>query len=194
MLQKLLGLPINASERGADMDRPILYVNSGTILRDNSELERLIAALRPLRCRLLVSSGQNSALHVTEPDLICRPFFPAIETTRLADVVICTGGVGVCYANLAAGVPSLVLPLQPEQATNGIHLQRAGAGRVLGANQLFLGDSRVYEQAFTDGAISAAVADLLDGAVDRARLQSISRRLEDWDTRSEFLRHAEPYL
>jgi UDP-N-acetylglucosamine:LPS N-acetylglucosamine transferase len=101
-------------------------------------------------------------LNATSNTIWARSFLPPSHATRIADLVVCTGGVGTCYTNLSFGVPSLVVPMQPEQASNGIALERHGAGRVLTKNLIFVGSSSQYEQAFNPDLFAALLAEMKD--------------------------------
>jgi len=65
-----------------------------------------------------------------------------------AALTLCHGGQLTVFEALAGRSPVLVLPLQPEQAHNGLCLARLGCGRSLLPPRPFLGDSRTYVDAF----------------------------------------------
>jgi UDP:flavonoid glycosyltransferase YjiC (YdhE family) len=169
-----------------DDSRPTIYVNSGTLNSGRSATDEIVEACLRAGARVLVSSGAGGATGVSD-HLYCQPLLPPHAATGLADVVVCTGGAGACYANLRQGVPSLVVPTQPEQVTNGLHLAAAGCGRVLIKNQVFLGHSVVYEKAFDRRRFEDELREMLEGRSWLNPLKAMRQRLEACDTRGRFL-------
>jgi UDP:flavonoid glycosyltransferase YjiC (YdhE family) len=165
---------------------PTIYVNSGTLTKDRWLTDQIIQACLRVGARVLVSSGAEGA-SVASDRLLCQPFLPPRTATELADAVVCTGGAGACYTHLRQGVPSLVVPTQPEQATNGLNLEAAGCGRVLIKNQVFLGHSVVYEKAFDRGRFEDELRGMVDERAVLGALKAMRQRLEACDTRGRFL-------
>ena len=53
------------------------------------------------------------------------------------------------FEALARRVPVLVIPSQPEQAHNGLCVERIGCGRRLTPSVAFRGDAKIFADAFT---------------------------------------------
>jgi len=171
-----------------------VYVSAGTLAIDAGALERLLDQVCRLGVRVVASTGQAGAGRTNER-LFCRPFLAPAKTTAAADLVVCTGGIGVCYQNLASRVPSLVVPMQPEQATNGIHLQRQGCGRVLLPEVVFTGHSHQYAEAINYELFSANLRDMLDRRASfAAPLQRIAQCLAACDALEAIARCASNLL
>ena len=157
-----------------------LHLNFGTLPCHEMRARVIQECLRS-GARLLITSGPRGTRE--DSDFVCcRPFFRPSSAARLADAVICTGGVGVCYANLVQALPSLVIPTQPEQATNGHNLERAGCGRMLWNSEVFLGDSNAYTSKRDYGLLDNLLPQLFAPRVCM-RLRTIQQRLTDCDTR-----------
>ncbi len=144
-----------------DDSKRTVYLNCGSLARNGRVRTRIMEACLRQCDRLLVSTGLNGGGDVKSDRVQIRPFLSPAGATAVADVVVCTGGVGACYTNLLHGVPSLVVPMQPEQETNGINLERAGCGRVLRANLVFLGDPRQYEESLDYGYLEETLHEML---------------------------------
>jgi UDP:flavonoid glycosyltransferase YjiC (YdhE family) len=146
----------------------------------------MVGSLLDTGARVLVNSGWNGRSE-TGLNLCVRPLFDPVAATVASNLVVCAGGVGACYMNMQQGVPSLVVPMQPEQATNGIHLSRAGCGRVLTTNLVFLDGLRQYERALDLGALRDAAKGMLAEQRTNTDMSRISQTLRCWDTRGRFL-------
>jgi len=64
-----------------------------------------------------------------------------------AALLICHGGQQTVFEALVRGVPVGVFPFHPEQAQNGLCLERLGAGARLVPPTVFWGSSDVYVRA-----------------------------------------------
>jgi UDP-N-acetylglucosamine:LPS N-acetylglucosamine transferase len=81
---------------------------------------------------------------------------------------------------LAHGVPTVVIPFQPEQAHNGVCLERLGCGRRLLPPTHFHGNSQVYLDslaALSDDDIAGVVESLMGCPTTRTSLSAARDRL-----------------
>lgn len=172
-----------------DSSRPIVYLNSGTLPAHGQLRGKILEQTLATGARVLLSTGAEGAAEDSER-VLARPLLRPTEAAGIADVVVCTGGVGACYANLLHGVPSLVLPTQPEQATNGINLQRAGCGRVLMTNVPFSGNYADYTKALDLGVFDSLLREAMDTRPECTGLPRISQTLRECRTRELVVRCA----
>jgi UDP:flavonoid glycosyltransferase YjiC (YdhE family) len=167
-----------------------VHVCAGSMAIHAGAVERLIATAEDMGVRVLASTGQNGFSH-TNGRSFCRPMLAPILAAGVADVAVCTGGIGVCYQNLACGTPSLVVPLQPEQATNGIHFQQQGCGRALAPEVVFVGHARQYADAINYEQFAAVLREMIE---QRARfaapLEKLRQRLQTCDALGDIARLA----
>ena len=169
-----------------DDARFTVYMNSGTLMKSEQTMSSIINECLARGFRLLMSSGNKGPSWSTDR-LFCRPFLSPSDVLHRADLVVCTGGVGACYMNLKFGVPSLVIPMQPEQATNGINLARSGCGEVYRHNVVFLGDADRYHHPF-DQKRFGDLLDLMRGKIGTyGGLHRIGRLLADLKTREKII-------
>jgi len=97
-----------------------------------------------------------------------------------ASLVVSHGGQMTVFEALASRVPVLVMPFQPEQAHNGICLERLGVGALLVAPALCRGGARAYAtalEAMTEGEIARRAETLLASPGLFARLEGTARTL-----------------
>jgi UDP:flavonoid glycosyltransferase YjiC (YdhE family) len=170
-----------------------VYVNTGTLGSKNGTAKWLKDHLLSKNIRVLVSSGINGSSETSE-QVFCRPFLAPAKATKLADLVICSGGVGSCYNNIFHGTPSLIWPRHPEQATNGLNLERIGCGRTLTRNVAFQGNTEEYEQSGDPHQAEEWIHDLLQNGHDRSRLESIQMLLQQCDTEEKICQFVEQLL
>ena len=159
----------------------IVHICAGSLAIHARVVEHLIAAVEKLGVRVLASTGQTGFSR-TSAECFSRPMLSPVKAANAADVAVCTGGIGVCYQNLASGVPSLVVPLQPEQATNGIHFQQQGCGRALVPEVVFIGHVRQYADAINYEQFAVVLREMIE---QRARfaapMEEMSRQLHACD-------------
>lgn len=91
-------------------------------------------------------------------------------------------------------VPSLVMPFQPEQAHNGVCLERVKCGRRLIPSRVFRGDSQVYIEAIekmSDEEIKIKIMSIIDNPEITARLVAFSVILGKFDGARRIADHLE---
>jgi len=158
-------------------DQPTIHLCAGSLAIHAEVMQRLLGAVERLGMRAHVSTGA-AGFSETSARRFCRPFLSPTKAAEKADVAVCTGGIGACYQNLASGVPSLVVPLQPEQATNGLHFQQQGCARTLAPEVVFVGQTRQYADAINYPQFAAALRDLLEQRASYAApLERLRRQL-----------------
>lgn len=171
---------------GSDESRFIVYLNSGTLMKNEQTMAAIINECLTRNLRLLVSSGDNGPSWTTDR-LYCRPFLSPSDVLNRSKLVVCTGGVGACYMNLRYGIPSLVIPMQPEQATNGINIFQNGCGEVYRHNVIFLGDADRYHHPFDRESFGALVDRMVSGPSRYENCGRMRDLLAGCATRERFL-------
>ena len=166
-----------------------VYLNSGTLMKNEQTMATIINECLIRDFRLLMSSGDNGPSWSTDR-LFCRPFLSPLDVLHRSNVVICTGGVGACYMNLRNSVPSLIIPMQPEQATNGINLALNGCGEVYRHNVIFLGDADRYHQPFDRDRFSSLLDKMVAHRDAYSNCNHLGKLLADCNTRELFLAQA----
>src|SRR5690349_14085429 len=112
-------------------DAPLVYVTMGTVFNDPQPLCVVVAALRDLDVRGLVTVGPKA-----DPAVVgAQPAHVRVEQyvsqTRVlphCDVVVSHGGSGTVLAALALGLPQVCLPQGADQFLNAAAISSAGVG------------------------------------------------------------------
>jgi MGT family glycosyltransferase len=114
-------------------ERPLIYVTMGSTVEAQSALVRIIAALRDAPYNVVVSTGSLSLPADLDlpPHIRVFPTVPGAPVVRRSAAVVHHGGHGTLMQALAAGVPSLIVPSNPDQILVAQQAQALGIGRSL---------------------------------------------------------------
>jgi UDP:flavonoid glycosyltransferase YjiC (YdhE family) len=160
--------------------RPIAIVSFGTCTVCVPSARRIVRVLVDLGYTVvLAAGGQRQFMDFLQPDrhLIIRNIAPLPRLLPNASLLVTHGGQLTVFEALQNRVPVVVMPFQPEQAHNGVCLERMGCGTRLVPAQPFQGDSQVYTKALermTDEDIRSKITQLtgnpdLPSRLDAAR-------------------------
>ncbi|MCO1580337.1 DUF1205 domain-containing protein [Crossiella sp. SN42] len=143
--------------------RPRICVTAGTVAGRFGGAEpldaRVVAALSEVDAELVVLAPAGELPR--RPNLRTAPRIAAHLLLPGCDLVIHSGGGGLAMTALHAGVPQLLLPLNPDHQFNARRLAKAGAARL------------VHAVHADPGAIRAAAADLLHTPSYRAAARGL---------------------
>lgn len=170
----------------AQGDRPLAIVGFGTCMSAPAVAERLTRILTSLGYHVVVAAGALPEMGHVLPDhprvTVCR-FAPMDELLPHARLLVTHGGQMTVFEALQQSVPALVMPFQPEQAHNGVCLERIGCGCRLVPPIPFGGDSSGYVNALaamTDGQIAAKIDGLVGREDTRRHLERIRRVMDNY--------------
>lgn len=144
---------------------PTVYATLGTIFNAESGdlFARLLGGLRALPLNVVVTVGRGldpAAFGPQPPHVRVERHLPQAQVLARCDLVVSHGGSGTVVDALAAGLPSVLLPLGADQLLNTARCEALGVG-------VALDPVRVTPQA-----IAAAVTRVLD---DRAMVAAARR-------------------
>lgn len=113
--------------------RPIIYVTLGSTVESQSVLVKIIDALRDAPYSVIVSTGSLALPTELQIPSHVRVFsiVPGAAVVRHSRMVIHPGGHETLMQALAAGMPSLMLPMNPDQILVAQQAQALGVGRSL---------------------------------------------------------------
>lgn len=163
----------------ADLDRPLAVVSFGTCASHTGVAGRIVNILVKLGYHVLLAAGGQQALLdqiSSNGQVTTCSFAPLNEIFPLADLLVTHGGQMTVFEALQNEVPVLVMPFQPEQAHNGVCLERTGCGRRLIPSKCFHGDARVFVEAFnrrSDDEIASVVTGLVQDPDTPRRLSEM---------------------
>jgi UDP:flavonoid glycosyltransferase YjiC (YdhE family) len=135
------------------LEAPIAYVAFGTGFVPPPLLEHLVKVLWTMGYSVALALGGQ----VNAPGLPRAPerlavfeFLPVDQILARAQLVVCHGGQGLIFEAMRQCIPVFVLPLQLEQAQNGVCVERLGCGRSLRRGVVFYGQSDYSESGFLE--------------------------------------------
>jgi UDP:flavonoid glycosyltransferase YjiC (YdhE family) len=109
--------------------RPVVYV---AITSSPPELVGdVVAALRGLDVRILVAATVHDLGGLEDERVMVAGILPNHLIMPRVDLAVIAGGQGSVQTALAAGLPFIGIPLQPEQDTNVALAERQGAARLV---------------------------------------------------------------
>jgi len=133
--------------------RPVIYV---AITSSTPDLVRqVVRSIEPLGARILVAATTHDLTDLASDQVMVAGVLPSHLVMGDVDLAVIAGGQGSVQTALAAGVPFVGIPLQPEQDANVTFAQKQGAARL------------VAQQAAGTPAMTAAVRNLLADAAAR---------------------------
>ena len=140
-----------APETFPEKTRPLALVSLGTRQACRPVVLKIVHCLIKSGFNVLVACGGHPALmHILpgESHLRCWRFAPVGELLRQAQLLVCHGGQMTIFEALMQQVPVLVVPFHPEQAHNGLCVERIKCGRRLLPPTAFKGDLQAYADTF----------------------------------------------
>jgi len=123
---------------------PVAYLAFGTGFVPPRLLQHLIDVLWRMGYSVALALGGQAAadeLPVASSRFAVFDFLPVEQVLPRASVVVCHGGQGLVFDAMSRRIPVFVLPLQLEQAHNGVCVERMGCGRRLVRGVVFAGQS-----------------------------------------------------
>jgi UDP:flavonoid glycosyltransferase YjiC (YdhE family) len=111
-------------------DRPLIYVTMGSTVEARAALTKIVDALRDAPYNVVISTGSLSLPADVQLPAHIRAFqtVPGAAVTRRSVAVVHHGGHETLMQALAAGVPSLILPANPDQVLIAQQAQALGIG------------------------------------------------------------------
>lgn len=139
--------------------RPLVYVTMGSTVEARSVLAGIIDALRDAPYNVVLTTGDLSLTANLHMPSHVRVFstLPGATVMRYSVVALHHGGHETLMQALAAGVPSLMLPINPDQILVARQAHLMGLGRSLWR----VGDMPMVPRARTPGEIRRSVDDLI---------------------------------
>lgn len=143
-LRPAAGLPRDGEtlppEVSALAGRPLVHLTLGTVFNEAREvLAQAVEGLRSLPVNLVVTVGPavNPESFGPQPDnVVLARYVPHTLLLPHCKLVVSQGGAGILFSALSHGLPQLVLPQGADQFMNAEACRRAGAGLVLGPQEV----------------------------------------------------------
>ena len=155
------------------VSKPLAILAFGTCNSNVNLLNRMINVLIDLGYNVVVAAGgQEELASILKDDSRVNSylFAPIEKILPYTSLIVCHGGQMTIFEALTHEVPVVVIPFHPEQANNGICLERIGCGRMLVPACRFVGNQSVY-------------TDILDEMDDEIIKNMISEFVENPETK-----------
>ncbi len=167
-----------------DSKYPLAVVSFGTCVTNNSIVNRIVKLLLDLNYKVLIAAGGQQEMlniHISHPRLSILNFAPLNEIFPYTSLLVTHGGQMTIFEALQNKVPVVVMPLQPEQAHNGVCLERIGCGIRLIPSTLFTGFPDDYINSFNkipDYEIKSKISNLVNNDATNERLVKIKEAID----------------
>jgi UDP:flavonoid glycosyltransferase YjiC (YdhE family) len=155
----------------------LAIVAFGTCVSQAGTAMRLVPLLLELGYKVLIAAGgQKNVLEdmPRSPRVITLTYAPLHKLFPQASLVVSHGGQMTVFEALQNRIPAIIMPFQPEQAHNGVCLERLGCGSRLVPSRPFQGNPAVYINALkfmTDEEIKTKICGLVDNPQTAKRLE-----------------------
>jgi UDP:flavonoid glycosyltransferase YjiC (YdhE family) len=178
MFAELFGeFPDDAAEF-LETDRPKVYVALASSRPEY--VRRVREALEGLDVRAVIVTTVHRADPGAGANILVRDFLPSHLVMPRCDLAIIHGGQGSVQTAIAAGVPVIGFPLQPEQNFNLRLVERHGAGLCRSLRSLARGRLRdAIDTVLGDPAYKTAMAQLKGWQATRDGPLEVARKLMD---------------
>ena len=163
---------------------PLAVLTFGTCTMSTPAAERIVGILLDLGYHvIIVAGGQKELLKIMprHPRVTTINFAPLRKILPHSSLVICHGGQMTVFDALSNNTPVVVMPFQPEQAHNGVCLERLGCGCRLVPPQPFRQNPWVFTDALnrmSDDEIKSKISNLVDHPQTAVRLTRIKEILD----------------
>ncbi|HBF39853.1 MAG TPA: glycosyl transferase, partial [Firmicutes bacterium] len=177
-------------------DYPLAVVSFGTCVTNSATVARITRLLLELGYKVLIAAGgqaEMAAIKLPDSSVYVVKFAPLHKIFPYTSLLVTHGGQMTVFEALQNKVPVLVIPLQPEQAHNGVCLERIGCGARLIPSTHFTGFPEDYIRAFNqinDEKITATIKELVMDSHTKNNLTKIHQVLEHYhgaETLANFL-------
>jgi UDP:flavonoid glycosyltransferase YjiC (YdhE family) len=158
---------------------PIAVVSFGTCITDHAVVLRIVKLLLDLNYQVIVAAGGQTEMYdlkLSDPRVSVFKYAPLNKIFPYTSLLVTHGGQMTVFEALQNKVPVLVMPLQPEQAHNGVCLERIGCGARLIPSTHFIGMPEDYINAFqqrSDGQIKTIIDNLVNNSKTTTNLTKI---------------------
>jgi UDP:flavonoid glycosyltransferase YjiC (YdhE family) len=170
-----------------DDSKPLAVLAFGTCNGDNGLIKRMINILDDIGYRVVVAAGGQEKLFTgicCDINAKSYLFAPVDKILAHASLIVCHGGQMTIFEALSHELPVVVIPFHPEQAHNGVCLERIGCGRMLTPVCRFIGNSAVYTDALekvSNNQIKSMIIELTENPATKKSLKKFRHILAGYN-------------
>lgn len=156
--------------------RPLAVISLGTRQTGRLVADKTARCLMACGYNVMFACGGTPCLsdHLLDsPEMQCWRFAPLNQLLPHAHLLVCHGGQMTIFEALLHRVPVLVIPSHPEQAHNGVCVERIKCGLRLAPPIAFKGDPKAYADAFNLQS-DTAVQETIQQAAHRSTTEGLA--------------------
>jgi UDP:flavonoid glycosyltransferase YjiC (YdhE family) len=159
------------------IDRPIIYITMGSTVKAKPTLLKLIDSLKELPCNIIISKGQTEFNQGEIPDnIFLYSYVPGNFIALKSSLVIYPGGHETLMQALSNGVPSLAIPINPDQILVAKQIKSLGIGNYLKHPKSFIVDKDPLKY-FSTNEIKNEVLKVMDDKQCENRCETMKNSL-----------------
>lgn len=169
-----------------DSNNPIAVISFGTCVTDSPTVLRIIELLLDLDYKVIVAAGgqrEMACIKPSDPRVVFMNYAPLHKIFPHTSLLVTHGGQMTVFEALQHKIPVLVMPLQPEQAHNGVCLERIGCGKRLIPATAFSGFPedylKVFQQRSADD-LKAEITSLITNPHNQENLTKIKQAIDNY--------------
>jgi UDP:flavonoid glycosyltransferase YjiC (YdhE family) len=180
-----------------DTKSPIAVVSFGTCVSNHSIVHRIVQLLLDMDYKVIVAAGgQKEMLDIqpSNPKVTVINFAPLTRIFPHTSLLVTHGGQMTIFEALQNEVPIIVMPFQPEQAHNGVCLERIGCGQRLIPSTHFTGEMEDYIQVFqqiSDVDMKTKINTLIHNPKTKENLAKIKKFMEKYQGTNTLVNYIE---
>lgn len=111
-------------------DRPVLYVTLGSS-GDIRFMDVIMDILGKMPVTAIVASAERFEPSHLPDNIFAEKYLPGLEASKMASLVVCSGGTATTYQALSCGVPVLGIPSNADQYLSMEAIVKQGAGLLI---------------------------------------------------------------
>jgi UDP:flavonoid glycosyltransferase YjiC (YdhE family) len=178
----------NFSFEGID-SKPIIYITMGSTIEAKPTLLKLIESLKDLPYNIIISKGKNE-LNLPEKleNVYQYTYVPGKLVASKSSLVIYHGGHETLMQVLSCSVPSLVIPVNPDQLLVAKQIKKLGIGDYLKHHHSFPMEEQPLSL-FSNKDISDKVIEIINNKQCKQKCESMKDIMINYISSKDYLKY-----
>jgi MGT family glycosyltransferase len=174
--------------------KPIIYITMGSTVEALPLLHKLLDAVSTLPYNIIVSTGSMKFDYKDKPEnLHLFSYVPGKAAATISSLVIYHGGHETLMQVLSAGVPSMVIPVNPDQILVAKQIRELGLGDYLRSPGSFPMEKDPLKKISTLE-IREEVLRIIGDDSCRIRCMELKEKMNDYIDRKSYIKNLEDLL
>jgi UDP:flavonoid glycosyltransferase YjiC (YdhE family) len=168
--------------------KPVIYVTMGSTIEAKPTLLKLIESLRDLPYHIIISKGKTGLDLLEIPSNVSLySFVPGNVVASKSSLAIYHGGHETLMQVLSCGVPSMVIPVNPDQIMVAKQIKKLGLGNYLKRPHSFPMEPEPLKN-FSTHEIAAEVIRIIEDTECKQRCEIMRKTLTGYINSKEYLK------